>query len=490
MLKLNFNRFLQIFLVKGEERFPTLIALVYFCILNAINVAAYWDKFSVVADKYHRLFVDGYIVSGFDPLTYEVLSAWFPAYDVHRHPLLAFFMWPLSMLNQGLMAVTGVNFAIVLTAIVLVFCATYSFLFLYRILRNVIGISQNATLALSAMYFTMGFVMLSSMVPDHFVMSQFCLLLTLWLAGEKLKKGSALNMWQTIALFIITAGVSLNNGLKIFLAALVTRRRRFFEWKFLLFACILPAVLMWGVARWEYTTYRLPREKARHAILLKKNKAEREALRQKIADTITDKSRIDAVLKAERQRLAEEKYRRDHQQAWNKNKGKALAKTGFMSWTDTTTDRWKTAVHNLFGEAIQLHKNHALEDVLKKRPLFVEYTTGSYLNYAVEGIICLLFVIGIWCGRRSLFMWTALSMFILDMALHMGLGFGINEIYIMTAHYMFVLPIAMAYTFRNTERKGILSKAHLALVFIIAAWLLQWNLTTILTYLSPLPTSP
>jgi hypothetical protein len=38
-----------------------------------------------------------------------------------------------------------------------------------------------------------------------------------------------------------------------------------------------------------------------------------------------------------------------------------------------------------------------------------------------------------------------MSSFLMDMTLHMGLGFGINEIYIMSPHYLFALPIAIGY---------------------------------------------
>ena len=42
--------------------------------------------------------------------------------------------------------------------------------------------------------------------------------------------------------------------------------------------------------------------------------------------------------------------------------------------------------------------------------------------------LVLLFIGGIWCGRRSRFLWMALGGFAFDMFLHMGLGFGINEV--------------------------------------------------------------
>jgi hypothetical protein len=38
-----------------------------------------------------------------------------------------------------------------------------------------------------------------------------------------------------------------------------------------------------------------------------------------------------------------------------------------------------------------------------------------------------------------------------DMFLHIILGFGINEIYIMTPHWAFVLPIATAFLFANVR---------------------------------------
>lgn len=185
------RRIINIVELRREEYKPVAVAAVLFIILNAINVCGYWNVFSVPAENYHKLFVNTYRVSGFDPLTYEVISDWFPAYNIYRHPLLAFFMWPFYLINQGLMWLTGVNCATILMALILVVCSTYSFVFLYRILRNVVGIGYWHTLALASLYFSFGFTMLSSMAPDHFVMSQCCLLLTIWLGGEKLKRGSA-----------------------------------------------------------------------------------------------------------------------------------------------------------------------------------------------------------------------------------------------------------------------------------------------------------
>ena len=186
-----------------------------------------------------------------------------------------------------------------------------------------------------------------------------------------------------------------------------------------------------------------------------------------------------------KQEKAVEKYRRDHKKIWNKNTGKPIAKGEFMRWTDKTTSRWDVAVESLFGEGIQLHKDYLLKDVLRNRPLIVRYDTSNifgYINYLVETLIVMLFIVGIWLGRKKLFLWTALSFFILDMALHMGLGFGINEIYIMSAHYLFVLPIGIAYLFKAIEARKRAYFVVSSVCALIAVWCFAWNITNIIGY--------
>ena len=93
---------LNIFKIRKDERWLMVIATLFFSIINAVTVAWYWTYFSRLTDNYHKLFVTKFHVSGFDPLTYEVISKWDTAFNIYRHPLLAFFMWPFYMINKGL----------------------------------------------------------------------------------------------------------------------------------------------------------------------------------------------------------------------------------------------------------------------------------------------------------------------------------------------------------------------------------------------------
>ena len=150
-----------------------------------------------------------------------------------------------------------------------------------------------------------------------------------------------------------------------------------------------------------------------------------------------------------------------------------------MRWTDITTSRSETAVENLFGEGIQLHRQYLLEDVLRSRPVIVRY--DSPINYIVEGIILLLFALGIVAGIRSRFFCLSMFFFLFDIALHIGLGFGINEVYIMTAHYMFFVPIAIAFLLRRLQ--GSRLTLCRSVLIALTMYLFVYNGTLIFKYM-------
>ncbi len=471
----------DIFKIKKEEKWSALVALTVSILLNALTIIKYFEQFSKFSNNYHKLFVSKFHVAGFDPLTYSIVSQWDTEYNIYRHPLLAFFMYIPNQINQALMIFTGMNCAQIVVGIILVFCAFYSFIFLYRIFREVIGIRRFDANLLSAFYFSFAYVMVSAMVPDHFIMSMMILLCTLYITGICMKKGRKLTIWQTILLFVFTAGVSLNNGLKTYLAALFTNGRSFFRVKYFLIGVILPAALIWGFARWEYRTFEWPKEMARHEAKKKKSEEAKKKIYAQYRDTaqVKDSAIVEAAVKNIIRKKAHEKYIHDHKQIWNRNTGKPIAKGEFISWTDITTSRTQTLIENFFGETIMLHKEHLLEDVLRSRPVIVRYL--SPVNYIIEGIIILSFLLGIIVGRKSKFMWLTLMFFLFDAALHIGLGFGINEVYIMTAHYMYAIPIAIAFLGYNLAGKRLM--AFRAILLLITAYLWISNGYLLVSYM-------
>lgn len=447
----------HIFKIQKEERWLALIIFALLAILNGLVIAKYNAPFTQITNDYYKNFIRHFCVSGFDPLTYWVLSDWSAAYNVYRHPLLAFYMYVPYLINMGLMKLTGYNCALYIAVIIQMFCAFYSMVFLYRIFREVIELGKWASHALTLLFFSFGYVMVSAIVPDHFVISMLLLILALYVSGRRMKNHHDFKIWQSVLYFLLTAGTSLNNGLKIFFSALFVNGKRFFRPKHLLLAVILPAGLLWGFCYWEYRIYVWPNEMAR-----KEAKAKKEAAKK------------DSIQKAKQLAKEEAKKKRGPKQ------GAPLTKVGFMSWTDISTSRTESVVENLMGESIQLHPDYLLGDELRHRPMIVKYR--YWWNYAVEGIISLLFLAGIWHGRKSKYLWLVLSYFALDMVLHIGLGFGINEVYIMTAHWIYALPIAMGFLIKNAPIR--FRKYLIGIVAAIALYLIIYNGSLIVGYFS------
>lgn len=448
----------KIFKVKPEERLQAVVALVVIIALNALFIYRMHDLFMQEGfGPYWKIFEREVHLSGYDPLTYLTVNDWYVLYNVYRHPLLAFMVYPLYLLNAGLSSLFGINFVQYVVAVPLIFASFYSYLFIYRISREVIALERIDATLLAAFFFSMAYVMLSVIVPDHFTISMFLVLLTLYISGVCIRKGREFLWWQSSILFIMTGGVTLSNGVKVFLSGLFVNRRDFFRPKYLLMAVILPVAFLWGFAHWEYHTFRIPRELAWQQEQARK--AEQE------------KQRVTAMTPEERARYEKKKAKRaiilQRQAA---KTGKPMEDHGFLKWTDITTSRLTTVYENLFGESVQFHQDYFLEDTLVRRPVFVPYRWT--LNYVVEGIILLLAALGIWCGRRQRFLWLCLACFGFDMLIHLVLGFGINEVFIMSPHFLFILPVCIGYLVKNANRGIWAIRAGLS---VLTLWLLAYN---------------
>lgn len=463
---------LSSFKIRKEERKGTIVAFLVALMLNMLNIVRYAGELSVKSGDTWGLFVRTWHLSGFDPITYSVITDWRVGYNIYRHPLLPYFMWPFTKINEGLMWLTGYNCVMYVTATLLIFCSVYSFVFLNRIFTDIIGINRKEGYILSALTFSFAYIMLASFAPDHFIMSMCCLLATLYVFGreravvpEKQKKATVLD---ACLLFVITAGVTLSNGLKVIAVAFLSKGKKFFPYYFI--TLLTLSGMVWGSARLTYHYLVRPTEVANKEKATKKREMQLERLVAKYGE-----AKRDSIEK----KLKEKRERRYKKSAVYKHTGKPIAKGEFMRWTDATTNRWDVAVESLFGEGIMLHEDYLLKDVLVNRPVIVRYV--NWFNYIIEALLVLLFVAGIWMGRHSRFLWICLACFAIDMSLHMGLGFGINELAIMSAHYLWVLPIAMAYMLKSQPERY--HHRLTMLLALLALYLMAWNGILILEYL-------
>jgi hypothetical protein len=82
----------------------------------------------------------------------------------------------------------------------------------------------------------------------------------------------------------------------------------------------------------------------------------------------------------------------------------------------------------------------------------------------------------------------ALSWFAFDMLMHVVLGFGLNEVYIFSVHWLFIIPLALAYLMRrNLPSYSVLSSMPFLLirlsVFALILYLWIYNGSMLIGYL-------
>ncbi len=436
-------------ILRKEERPVAIVALIVFAALNALLIANHWQSFTRGAHVgFWSVFYNHLNMSGYDIFSLIFISCMRLHWNALRHPLFVALLLPLFWLNHQIMPPTEFNAAVLLMGALLVAADVWGAVLMHRLLRDVVKVNRMDAAFLTAMFYGFAHVMVATMVPDHFALSLPLLLLTLLIAGRRLKEGKPMKLWQSALLFFLTAGMTLTNGVKVALAAWFVNGRKVFSWRSIL-SFVVPTLLLGAVYLWQKEAIIAPQER--------------------------NIKRIEAaVAKKDPARIAKLK---EHDDFVKQQNGEALTKSvPLLEWSDMTTSRWQSAVDNLFGESLQLHRDYLLEDVQQTRPVFVEYR--SAVNYIVEALVVLLLVAGAWIARREKFFLMVFSWFAFDMIMHMGFGFGLNEVYIMTAHWAFIIPIAAGYILRRKN-----SMAARVLVAALTLWLWAYNAVIVIDYL-------
>lgn len=436
-------------ILRKEERPIAGVALVVFAALNALLIANHWQSFTRGAHVgFWSVFYNHLNMSGYDIFSLIFISCMRLHWNALRHPLFVVVLLPLFGLNRLIMPPTEFNAAVLLMAALLVAADVWGAVLMHRLLRDVVEVRRVDAALLTALFYGFAHVMIATMVPDHFALSLPLLLLTLLIAGRKLKEGKPMKLWQSALLFFLTAGVTLTNGVKVALAAWFVNGRKVFSWRSIA-AFVVPTLLLGAIYVWQQDAIVAPQE--------------RKIKRIEAAVAKKDPARIAKL--------------NEHNDFVKQQNGEALTKNvPLLEWSDITTDRWQSAVDNLFGESLQLHRDYLLEDVQQTRPVFVQYR--SALNYVVEALLVVLLAVGAWTARREKFFLMVLAWFGFDMLMHMGFGFGLNEVYIMTAHWAFIIPIAAGYILRRSN-----SMAPRVLVAALAVWLWAYNAAIVIGYL-------
>ena len=447
----------NIFRLRKEERWLAAAALMVFVAFNALLAAGHWEAWTRGASGgFYSLFTRGFTMSGYDCWSWITVSGKQIYFVTGRHPLYLTFLYPMYLLNHWLMDATGVNCAVFMVSAVIMFSALYTVVFMYRTLREVLAMPKRESLLLVALLFSFAHVLLPAMVPDHFIISMMLLAMTLYIVGRKMMAGRPVTACQWAFLLFFTSGIALSNGVKTILSGWFANGRRVFRLKFVIAGILLPLAALFVIQRVQYEVFEVPQQQEINHMLAEKAK--------KFPDQVKK----------------EEAERRKHKVWIEENGMKHAGDTGLLNLIDLKTPRMPAIIENLFGESFQLHEVHLLEDVHESRPEIVSY---SYrYHYIIEAVIVLLFLAGIVCGIRYRFFLMLLSWMGFDVFLNIILGFGINEVYIMTSGWAFIVPVSFAYLLKRCRGKARAVMTGVLLLLTCYLWI--YNGTLIVKYLT------
>lgn len=234
-------------ILRKEERPIAGVALVVFAALNALLIANHWQSFTRGAHVgFWSVFYNHLNMSGYDIFSLIFISCMRLHWNTLRHPLFVVVLLPLFWLNRLIMPPTEFNAAVLLMAALLVAADVWGAVLMHRLLRDVVEVHRVDAALLTALFYGFAHVMIATMVPDHFALSLPLLLLTLLIAGRKLKEGKPMKLWQSALLFFLTAGVTLTNGVKVALAAWFAGGRKVFAWRSIA-SFVVPTLLLGAI---------------------------------------------------------------------------------------------------------------------------------------------------------------------------------------------------------------------------------------------------
>lgn len=432
----------------------TLFGIVTMTLLNYMMVSWKPDIFTNTKAAAWSTFWNHGEMSGFDTYTYIVVTSFHPVYVLSRHPILAMLLWPFYELNQLLKEIFHINCAIYVVAVLWTALSTCSWVLMYRIQRKIMELSWAYSLLLTLFFFSFSHVMIILFFPDHMGISLPILLLTIYLAGKAMKQQRRLSLWYSLPLAFFATGVTTTNLIKVGIADLFT------QWGKVSFKKIIC----------HFLWYLIPVGLLFAAYLYQMETSQKQ-----------EQERIVKIEKAKvkKNKAYAQKYQAG-QRAYQERRKQQIVDIAIVTDTEYHIDRLPSLVENVFGEGLILHDTYTLKDPNRgdHRPVLVRY--GHWGYYVVEGLIVTLFLLGIWMGRREKFLWMVLSMFLFDMLLHVGLNFASADVYIMTAHWAFVIPVAIGYLIKKGTT---LSRISAFTVLGLTVFLWQYNLSLITQYM-------
>lgn len=343
------------------------------------------------------LFIHKFPTMAFQLSGYDSVLPWHfhtPIEAIHgtiRHTFLSILLAPFNLLYN----IFDSNWFIV---IFLSSLATLSFLYMYRILREVIELTPFESILYSIFLFSFGHILLMAVLPETYPISLCLLLISVYYTGSFLKNKDKYKFYKIFILFMLTAGTTTTNGIKILISILFVKMP------------IKKRILQIFIAGSLFAL-------SGSAVYLVSNKIKAHyAITANIKDSTKNDSNTHTP--------------------------------GSLQFIDKTSPIIETIKENFIGETILFH-DAEFKDVYHGRNVIKKYTSISD-NIVIYSII-FIFIVSAIINRKNKFVQYLLCCWCVDIFIHLICRFGLNECYIFGSHWLYIIPIVIAVLAKQTR---------------------------------------
>lgn len=334
-----------------------------------------------------------------------------------KHPLMVYMFKPILWIGNNLEVLIPGAKGLLLLLLYNTF-ASLSVVYVFRYMKDIIQLGNKSCYAIIIFYLTCNTLVYLSFTIESYIFSLWILSFLLWWLSDIYKKEKKLSNVGIIALTTMVGGITITNAAKVILLSYFLKG----SWKnkFIYSAiCVLISVPMLVVGIINHSKY-----------------SDMEASSEMITSNVT---------------LWQTNADNTHGHFLRKASDSFLGSPVFMPQL-SVEERVKPA-------------RHIENTLIVQQQIVIDFYFSHYLLIPLL-LFYLLILYCCYLNRKNIYLWMILAMFSVDFVIHIALRYAINEGFIFSGHWVYILPLIIAWGIKGM--KGRL-RTILTSVFVVLA---------------------
>jgi Family of unknown function (DUF6080) len=335
-----------------------------------------------------------------------------------RHPFLGVVLSPFIIIGYliNTLSVTVYHYYV---CVLFSACVSLSVMLCFKIQRDILQVRLSEAIIGCFLFLSFGYMPILASVPESFSISMLILTVTLYMGGRQIVLGKSHSAVQWLTIFLLSGGTTITNAIKVALAFVISNSFNKKQFIHLVFASLFIVLLGFSGFYLRMAQYNAAHPEAPKTIM------------------------------------------------------RSLNQTCYWIHTDlSAADKIDIATARFFNEPIVFHGNLLRHHEI---PLSYENPLSRFLVGALYGLVLLSLTLN-W---KSKFTWLMLSLFSVDVLIHLVIFWGTVEGHLFCGHWFFILPICLTHSLTKLKNER-LRLCYCIVLIMLASCILSTNLNLLL----------